>query len=449
MTAKSELMSRIGAFIADINRRPLDATVSRYTRRAIIDWFSCELPGIREAPATLLMETLADELDVGPCSLPGTGRRALPRAAALITGTASHIVEFDDIFRDGTYHPGCPVVAAVLAAAEARGKGGAAILKGVAAGYEVSTRISAAIQPAHARHWHTTGTVGCFGAAAGVAALIGLDATKAMHAVSTVGTFTASLQQAFMSESMSKPMHAGRAAEAGLLAAFAAEKGVTGAFDILEGPSGFGAATADGGRWHGAMDDLGQSWNIMRMTVKNHGCCGHSFPAIDGALALQAEHGLTPADIKAIRIGGYEPTVKLCGSVVEPRSSFEGKFSVRYCVAHALVYGSVRLDAYDGDHLANPDVLRIARATDVAVDAEAAAAFPKRRSALVTIETMDGRRLERRQLTRKGDPDAPLSDEEVSAKFLELAAPVIGEAEAARLLERLWSLDGEAMPLAA
>ncbi|MGD9830239.1 MAG: MmgE/PrpD family protein, partial [Hyphomicrobiaceae bacterium] len=88
-------------------------------------------------------------------------------------------------------------------------------------------------------------------------------------------------------------------------------------------------------------------------------------------------------------------------------------------------------------------------ATDVAVDAEAAAAFPKRRSALVTIETMDGRRLERRQLTRMGDPDAPLSDEEVSAKFLELAAPVIGEAEAARLLERLWSLDGEAMPLAA
>ena len=131
-----------------------------HAKRAVIDWYAALLPGSLVAPATVLEQALAEDLDRGNARL-ATGRRATLRAAALINGAASHSVEFDDIYRDAGYHPGSPVISAALAAAQSTGASGETFLRGVIVGYEISTRIGEAVMPSHYKYWHTTGTVGC------------------------------------------------------------------------------------------------------------------------------------------------------------------------------------------------------------------------------------------------------------------------------------------------
>ncbi|MCC7276557.1 MAG: MmgE/PrpD family protein [Alphaproteobacteria bacterium] len=434
------LMERIADYVVAQRAAALPEEVAHHARRALLDWFAALLPGTVIAPATAMRAALAEEFGSGKALLYPDGARVPLRLAALVNGTASHTVEFDDIFKDAIYHPGCPTMAAAVAAAQTVGASGEALLRGIVAGYEVSTRIGATISPAHYRYWHTTGTVGCFGAAAAVAAILGLTRDQTMHALGTVGTFAAGLQQAFRSDSMSKPLHAGRAAEAGALAAMMAGKGVTGALDILDGPVGLGVAMSNGPDWGPKFADLGTSWNVARMTFKNHGCCGHCFAAIDGALALRAAHGIAADRVARVTVGTYRTALDVTGRETA-RTAFEGKFSLRYTVASALVHGSVRLDGFTPERLADPRVVDLMTRIDLVVDPELDAAFPQRRSARVTIETTDGRRFAHYQPHRKGDPDAPLSDAELTDKFLELAVPVIGDAGARRLRDAVWGVD--------
>jgi 2-methylcitrate dehydratase PrpD len=295
------LLDTFAAFADQTRRAPLAPEVIHHAKRAVIDWYAALLPGAVVAPATLLERALAEELDRGDASL-ALGRPATMRAAALINGTAAHAVEFDDIFKYGIYHPGAPTISAALAAAQATRASGMSFLRAVVAGYEISTRIGAAMGRAHYKFWHNTGTIGVFGATPAVGLLLGLTPDQHRHALATVTTFSAGLQQAFRMDSMSKPLHAGRAAEAGVLAARAAKEGVIGSLDVIEGESGFGVAMGDGPDWNRATATLGHDWHICMMTFKNHGCCGHTFAAIDGALALKTQLALNPNDIKRVRV---------------------------------------------------------------------------------------------------------------------------------------------------
>lgn len=414
--------------------------VRHHAKRVLIDWFAALLPGTGLPPATLLVEALAEEIGHGRAYLYGHHRRAPLRTAALINATASHTVEFDDIFRDAVYHPGCPVIGAAVASAQARGASGEALLRAIIVGYEISTRIGAAVQPSHYRFWHTTGTVGTFGAAAAVASILNADESAMAHAIATSGTFAAALQQAFRSDAMSKPLHAGHAADAGAMAALGAARGVTGALDVLEGPAGFGAAMSTGADWSRATEGLGTHYNITRMTVKNHGCCGHSFPAIDAALALQQAHGFGTEDVESIRVGTYRASVDVTGrkTVTTP---FEGRFSSPFVVASALVHGSVRLNGFTPDRLGDPRVQALMQRVTIELDPECEAAFPGRRSARMIVVLKDGRTLSHYQPTRKGDPDAPLTDAELTDKFYELATPVIGADASRGLLNEIWAID--------
>jgi 2-methylcitrate dehydratase PrpD len=418
----------------------LPEEVVHHAKRAVLDWFAALLPGTREKPATLLFEAFADELGGGKAQVYGTGRTAPLRTAALINGTASHTVEFDDIFRDAIYHPGCPTIAAALAAAQTAGASGETLLRAVIVGYEISTRIGVAVNPAHYKFWHTTGTVGTFGAAAAAGIVLGLSRDEMAHALATAATMAAGLQQAFRSDSMSKPLHAGHAADAGALAALGAAKGLTGALDALEGAAGFGTAMSGKPDWTRLTDGLGERYNITQMTSKNHGCCGHTFAAIDAALTLRERHGLTPERIAKIRVGTYRTAIDVTGNA-DPRTAFEGKFSLAFVVAAALVHGSVRLDAFSperlGDQRTRALMSRLTLELDPALDAQ----FPQRRAALVEIETVEGERHRHLQPTRKGDPEEPLTDAELDAKYFELASPVIGRQRAEALHEEIRSLE--------
>ncbi|MGX9962969.1 MmgE/PrpD family protein [Roseomonas sp. F4] len=435
---------RLAAHAASWRDRPLTAEVDHHARRALIDWFAALLPGCTQPPASLMAGVLADQRGTGQAICYVDGKPGALRHAALLNATASHTVEFDDIFRDAGYHPGCPTIPAALAAAQAKGGDMALLLRAITAGYEVGCRIGMAVQPSHYRYWHTTGTVGTFGAAAAVGVVLGLDETRMAHALATAATMAGGLQQAFRGEGMSKPLHPGHAAEAGALAALAASAGVTGALDVLHGPVGFAAATSeDTGKWDKALAGLGSSIAITAMTFKNHGCCGHIFAGLDALAALQAAHGFGAQDVAAIHLGGYSATKDVCDRpVVETEQ--QARFSAQYCLGAMLVLGGVRIAAFTPESLANPRIRSVMEKVTVSLDPALAADYPARRAANLEVTLTDGRVLRHHQPTRKGDPDMPLSDAELAAKFSELTVPAVGTTASAALLSAL--REGTALP---
>ncbi len=424
----------------EFRAQPMSPEVRHHAKRVVIDWYAALFPGAVVPPATALEEALAEELDGTFKARLALGRRASVRAAALINGAAAHTVEVDDIFRDGIYHPGAPTIAAALALAEARGASGAEFLRAVTVGYEISTRIGAAMGRAHYKYWHNTGTIGCFGACAAAAELLQLDAQRFAHALATVTTFSAGLQQAFRMDSMSKPLHAGHAAEAGVTAALAAERGVTGSLDVIEGDSGYGIAMSNGPDWERALTTLGREFHVTRMTVKNHACCGHTFAAIDGALALKAKMAIAANDIARVQVATYKTALDVA-CYEEPRTPSEGRFSLKYVVATALTHGSVRLAAFEPPRMQDAGTLALMRKVELGVDPELDATFPGQRAARVTITAGNGQSETWYQPTRIGDPEAPLSDRQLEEKYLELAVPVLGDGPARALLARLWTLE--------
>lgn len=433
---------RFAAFASSLNQAPLTPEVIHHAKRAIVDWYAALLPGAIEPPPTLLEQALAEDLDRGGARL-ALGRAATVRTAALINGTAAHTVEVDDIFREAIYHPGAPTIAAALALAQARQATGLQLIRAVVAGYEVSTRIGAALGRTHYRYWHNTGTVGTFGAASAAATLLGLDAERHAHALCTGATFAAGLQQAFRMDSMSKPLHAGHAAEAGVLAALAAERGVTGSLDVLDGDDGMGRAMGDAPDWNLATATLGQEFHITRMTFKNHACCGHTFAPIDGALEVQARMGVRWQELDTVEVATYGPALAVAGNFT-PRTAAEARFSIPFVVATALIHGSVRLSAFTPERLADADIRALMARIRLSVDPALDARFPGQRAARLRLTTTDGRQAEYLQPTRKGDPEQPLADAELSDKFMELAAPVVGDGRARNLLSSLWALDTRA-----
>jgi 2-methylcitrate dehydratase PrpD len=432
-------------FARQLPERPLPDKVVHHAQRAVIDWYASLYPGLDTPAVQVLEATLADDLDRGGARV-ASGRAATARAAALINGTAAHAAEVDDSFRDAMYHPGAATIAAALAAAQATGSSGADFLRAVVVGYEVSTRIGVVMGRPHYKFWHNTGTMGSFGAAAAAASLLRLDEPAFAHALALAATFTAGLQQAFRSEAMAKPLHAGRAAEAGVLAAQLAARGMRSSLDVLEGASGLGQAMSDGPDWSQIGATLGDDFHITRLTFKNHIGCGHTFAAIDGALDLQQQHGFAHGDIESLHLGVYQPTLDIAPHV-DPQNADQARFSLHYMVASALVHGSVRLAAFEADRLNDGATRALMKRITKALDPEVDAAFPGRRSARVTITLRDGRRFVHLQPDRKGDPELPLSDADLEGKLLELASPVIGEPEARALLARIWALQtSETLP---
>lgn len=434
----TEVLAR---FAVDFASHALPAEVIHHAERAVMDWYASLYPGLGTAAVKALEAVLVDDLDHGAARLVGrgVGRAATLRAAALLNGTAAHAAEIDDSFRDAMYHPGAATIAAALAAAQSVNVTGAEFLRAVVLGYEMSTRIGVVMGRAHYKYWHNTGTMGSFGAAAAAASALKLDAAAFAHALALAATFTAGLQQAFRLDSMAKPLHAGRAAEAGVLAAQLAARGMRSSLDVLDGEAGLGRAMSTGPDWSAVGATLGQDFHITRLTFKNHIGCGHTFAAIDGALALQQQHGFTHADIEQVHLGVYRPTLDIAPHV-DPKDADQAKFSLHYMVATALVHGSVRLSAFEPSRLNDPATRALMARITKALDAEVDAAFPGRRGARVAVTLRDGRRLVHVQPDRKGDPELPLSDADLEGKLIELAAPTLGEADTRALIARIWSL---------
>ena len=268
-----------------------------------------------------------------------TGRRAF------LFGALAHILEMDDLHRESVTHPGCVVVPAAWAMAAQNGSDGRDFLKAVLAGYEAVCRVGNAVGRAHYKVWHNTGTCGPYGAAMAAARLLELREEPTVWALGNAGTQSAGLWQFLEDGAMSKHLHAGRAAEAGLLAAELAARGFTGPAQILEGAKGFFAAACPDAQPERVLAAPEAPWQLRLTSIKPWPSCRHTHPAIEAALAL---HGRVAVDaIASIRIETYQAALALCDHAA-PSSEYEAKFSLHHCVAAALSDGAVTLGSFDG-----------------------------------------------------------------------------------------------------
>lgn len=432
------LIGEIAHYVAAQRNMELPEAVEWHARRALLDWLAALYPGTQLDPNPKLRAVFQDIASNGPCRVLGSEMMTDVRHAALLNGASSHTSEFDDIYKEGTMHPGSATIAAALAVADMVDADMQMLLRAITAGYEVCTRLSEAMGRTHYAFWHSTATMSSFGAAAAAALLLGLDKDQTAHALATVGTMAAGLQQAFRADAMSKPLHAGHAADVGVLAALSARQGVTGALDILEGPAGMGVAMSRDVDWSIATKGLGQDFNIEKITFKNHGCCGHTFAAIDAALIVKAEHKISIEDIIKVEVGTYAPALAITDKL-SPTTVYEAKFSLQYTLAHALLYGAVRLDAFTPERLADERIHELASKVVLNIDPEIDQQFPHKRAARVTLTMKDGQQYTQFQPHRKGDPEWPLTDQDLSDKFHELSRTVLCSSQQKDLENQIWS----------
>ncbi|MDP6787969.1 MAG: MmgE/PrpD family protein [Rhodospirillales bacterium] len=348
---------------------------------------------------------------------------------AFLMGGLIHILETDDLHRASVVHPGCVVVPAAFAVAGRDGAQGRAVLEAVLHGYEACCRVGMAVGPAHYRIWHNTATCGPFGSAMAAAALGKLDEGQAVHALGNAGTQAAGLWQFLETGAMSKHMHAGRAAEAGVVAAGLAGLGFTGPPAILEGDKGFFAGACPDADPAAVLGDAEAPWQVHDTSIKPWPSCRHTHPVIDAALELHGDMG--QEDAAEIQVVTYAAALDVCDRS-RPQSEYEAKFSLQHCAAVALRDGEVGFSSFDDK--ARKRVAALAARTIVAVGEPFAADYPEAWGARLAVTTAGGRRLEAGRTHCKGDPELALSDAELTDKARYLLAYAGLEDGAARAL---------------
>lgn len=411
------------------------------TRRAILDWLGSALAGSLETPARLAQQIVA-QLGTSNDATVFSAPRSSAAGAALANGVASHILELDDVHKGSTLHGAAPIIPAALAVAEREHADGQSFILAVALGYDAALRIGEAVNPDHYRYWHPTGTVATFGAAIAAGSLLRLDTARMLDALGTAGTQAAGLWEFNADGAMSKHLHPGKAAFNGVLAADLAAAGFTGATRILEGERGFFAATARSFDATRITDGLGARWKISENCYKMHSCCGHTHSAIDTALALRT----SVADIRAINIETYGPGFEIVKEP-NPRTPYAAKFSLSYCVAAALVEGRVGLEQFSADRFGpdgvrHPAIASLLSHTRVNVADDLTAKYPAAWPVRIAIELSDGTVLRGAADFPRGNPENPVTTEEIEAKFTALVAPRFGDEVAQRGLALVSAIDG-------
>ena len=334
---------------------------------------------------------------------------------AFLMGALTHITETDDLHRASVTHPGCVVVPAALAIGTQRGCSGEKILQAVLHGFEAMCRVGAAVGPAHYRIWHNTATCGPFGSAMAAAHLLDLDVEQTVNALGNAGTQSCGLWQFMETGAMSKHLHAGRAAESGLLAAELATHGFTGPPQILEGSQGIFTAMCPDALPQAVTADPDAPWQLRQTSIKPWPSCRHTHPAIDAALDIHPR--LNDSTVEHVDVETYQAALDVCDRP-DPDNEYQAKFSLHHCVAMALLHGEVTLDSFTPQARAESASLRAI--TRLQVAEPFAANYPQAWGARVRVNTTAGHLIEAARKDCKGDPELALSTTEMRAKVVGL-----------------------------
>ena len=365
-----------------------------------------------------------------------------PADAALVNGVAAHAFELDDFI--AKLHPGAVVVPATLAIAERLGSEGNEIEAAVIAGYEVTVRASRALDPnaARLRGWHLTGVCGPLGAAAAGAVLFGLNAEATAWALGLGATQGSGLFAFNADGAMSKRLHPGRAAHAGVMAAELAAMGFTGPASVLETEDGgFLDAFSDAAKPECLLDGLGSQWAVEQVYFKPYSCCGSLHSYVDAARELRAAPR-AHTGLRTRRFGRACRASSMCNaaSITSPGTALNGQMSARFTIAAALSEGNALPAQYTDDRLNDPELVELARRIELVPDAELDGLYPADYPGWVEIAGPGGRVERSETLNPSGAPGHPGREAALLSKYDALASEAVGETGAKRLKAVLMDL---------
>jgi 2-methylcitrate dehydratase PrpD len=419
------VIERLAAYAAAETFSALPEATVGAARRAILDTLGVTLAGAQEATAARARALITHRGPSDEATIIGTPRRGAVEDAALANGTAAHALDYDDLNTSLAGHPSAPVLSAALALAERERATGSALLTAFVVGVEVEAKLGRALNPAHYEvGWHATSTLGVFGAAAGAAKLLDLPPERTVHALAIAASLASGIKANFGTDG--KPLHVGHAARCGVEAAWLAAAGFTGNPRALEHPDGFGSTHGGGAKpaWDLATASLGAPHDLVDpgVGVKRFPACASTHQALDAILDLIAEDGIAPAAVGSVECAvHYLAPHQLIYE--RAQTGLEGKFSMPYCVAVALLDRTVGLAQFADERVRRPDVQALMPKVRMVVHPEQTTrdCLPRRFSE-VTVTLTDGRRLQRRVQHARGQPQNPLTDGELEAKFRDCAA---------------------------
>lgn len=438
--AESPIALRLAELVCAFSKRELTPRALRAARTGIIDTVGVTLAGVPEGCTQTLLRTPGVATAPGGATIFGTSRRSSALEAALVNGTASHALDYDDFSSDLGGHQSVPLVAPLIALAEERGLSGMRVVLAYVVGMEALIRLARAVNFVHYdKGWHPTATLGVFAAAAGCSHLIGLDARRTATALSLAASMASGLKANF--GTMTKPFHVGHCARNGLLAALMAEAGFEANHGVMEHKLGFLDVYNGVGQHEAAR--IFEGWakplevEAPGIALKQFPCCGSTHPAIAMMLKLVEEERITTADVARIEVLPHPRRLPHTDNP-RPVTPLQAKFSVQYAVVRALLSGAPKLAHFEGTAALEPKVTRLLELTSArphpTMDRDGAEQW----GAEVIVTMRDGRSLSRRvdQLVGRGG-DNPMSSRELWEKFADCAERGIAREHVAPLFDRL------------
>jgi 2-methylcitrate dehydratase PrpD len=356
----------------------------------------------------------------------GTKDRAFHLYSALANGTSAHAIEMDDVNNEASLHPGVVVFPAALATSERVGGAGKKFIEAVVSGYEVMIRLGRALgaQNSYKRGFHPTGTCGSFGSSVTTSKIMGLRQEEMTSALGIAGSQAAGSMEYLAQGAWTKRFHPGWAAHSGMIAAQLAGKGFRGPSSIIEGRDGFLHSYSDGADESKVLENIGTQYEILRTSIKPHACCRYMQPPIDAILKIVKENDLAPDKVEKVKVGILRAGAQLIAEPLEgkytPKSIVDAQFSMPFGAAVAILYRKAGLGEFHLSKIRSEEVKRMMKRVECVVDPDLEKTFPKQWCATAEIFAQDGRRYFAKVEYCKGDPENPLSWDELIEKFHDL-----------------------------
>ncbi len=411
-------------------------TVRSWARQCILDYIGCGLAGTSDELVAILLAEMQEHGGKEVASVLGHAGRLPVGSAAIVNGAAAHALDFDDVNLAMPGHPSVAILPALLALAEERGTSGADVLTAFVAGYELQCRIGRTISPGHydGLGFHATATVGSFGAAAACAHLLGLDADRFAAALGIAGTQAAGLKSMF--GTMCKPLHAGKAAYHGVMAAKLAARGFTSRTDVIECAQGFAATHSPDFNPERAFDTPPDGWWITNNLFKYHASCYMTHAAIESARKLREQHGFSPDQVERIDVRVEESCDRIC-NIPAPATGLEAKFSLRLTTAMGLAgVDTSRLSTYSREVAADPVLIGLRDKVSLEFRTGIRNTFAE-----IEVSLLNGSKFTAQHDAGIPATDVPHQATRLEAKFAALVDPVLGTEKTARLIADIGRLD--------
>jgi 2-methylcitrate dehydratase PrpD len=401
-----------------VSRTSFSPVAMKRAQEAVVDTIGCMLAGAADQAPQSVASAFSTDIGANGASAIPRGGRASPSVAALINGTAAHCLDFDDNFHPARAHASAVMVPALLSIATADAAiSGRRFLHAYLAGLEAQAAVGFGVNPSHYnRGWHGTSTVGCIGTAAGVAVLLGLNATGIAQAMSIATSFAAGPKGQFGTSA--KPLHAGMAARNAVEAALLAQAGMSGRLDILERSQGFldlFAGEASTG-WQALSASDRHVIETHGLVTKLHPCCASTHRAIDAARDLQIEHGFSLDDVLSIQTKVGRSAVDNL-AYPDPVDEMQARFSMQYCLATALYQGRLSLTDFTDSAILRPEIRRHMPKISMSAYSAAEEHGIERLPHQVIVNLSDGRSLKTERLHATGSVAMPLTAADRRSKF--------------------------------